>query len=359
MMQIPVVSLFSGSGGLDLGFENAGFEVLVAYDVFEPAVETYNSNRKQKVAKVADIVYLSGSDIAQDIAAQHGTKIPIGVIGGPPCQAFSRSNVYPREDDLRRTLPGHFARLLRELSDHYDIAFFVFENVQGLTFERHKQEFARFRFLFEEAGFRLFEKLLNAKDYGVPQDRPRVFIVGINKKFQTLASDIFVFPKPIKREITVKQAFHAAFGDGSGQWPEPAFFRRGISEEEIPFHPNHWTLMPKSEKFRNGLLREGEIRGRSFRVLAWDKPSWTVAYGNREIHIHPTGKRRLSIFEAMVLQGFPRQYVLRGTLSAQVKLISDAVPPPLAYHLAMSVRTWLERNGILNVEHFEGDPIHT
>lgn len=358
MMRIPVVSLFSGSGGLDLGFERAGFEILAAYDVFAPAVETYNFNRSQKVAQVADILYLSGRDVAQDIAAQHGAKIPIGVIGGPPCQAFSRSNVYPREDDLRRTLPGHFARLLRELSEHFDIAFFVFENVQGLTFERHRQEFARFRFLFEEAGFKLFEKLLNAKDYEVPQDRPRVFIVGMNNKLQTLASETFSFPRPIRREITVRQAFQAAFGASNEQWPDPAFFQRGISEDEIPFHPNHWTLMPKSEKFRNGLLREGEIKGRSFRVLAWDKPSWTVAYGNREVHVHPTGKRRLSIFEAMALQGFPKQYVLRGTLSAQVKLISDAVPPPLAYHLATSIRIWLERNGIYNVQHIGEGPIH-
>lgn len=355
MLRIPIISLFSGSGGLDLGFERAGFEVLAAYDLFGSAVETYNFNRAQKVARIANLLFLTGQDVARDIADVHASKTPIGIIGGPPCQAFSRSNVYPREDDLRRTLPGHYARLLHELSESYEIAFFVFENVQGLTFERHKEEFARFRFLFEEAGFRLFEKLLNAKDYEVPQDRPRVFIVGMNQAYMSLEKP-FEFPHPIDREISVRQALQNIFG--ATPWPEPAFFRRGIRGEEIPFHPNHWTLMPKSEKFQNGFLKEGEIKGRSFRVLAWNKPSWTVAYGNREIHVYPSGKRRLSIYEAMILQGFPRDYVLRGSLSAQVKLVSDAVPPPLAYHLASSVRDWLERNSVYDVQQLGGDQIH-
>lgn len=96
-------------------------------------------------------------------------------------------------------------------------------------------------------------------------------------------------------------------------------------------------MKPRSEKFFNGFLKEGDVKGRPFRVLEWGKPSWTVAYGHREVHIHPTGKRRLSIYEAMLLQGFPPKYVFKGTLSDQVRLVSDAVPPPLARALAESV----------------------
>jgi DNA (cytosine-5)-methyltransferase 1 len=262
------------------------------------------------------------------------------VIGGPPCQAFSRSNVYPKADDIRRTLPGQFARILKELNQYHPLQFFVFENVQGLTFERHREEFARFRFLFEEAGFKLFETLLNAKDFDVPQDRPRVFIVGVRQELVASLGSDFNFPHPTSSPIPVEVAFSEAFGTIPG--PEPAFFRRDLAKTDIPFHPNHWTMMPKSPKFHNGMLKEGEIKGRSFRVLAWDKPSWTVAYGNREIHVHPSGKRRLSIFEAMVLQGFPKSYVLKGTLSDQVKLVSDAVPPPLARHIALALQGYLQ-----------------
>jgi endonuclease III len=115
--------------------------------------------------------------------------------------------------------------------------------------------------------------------------------------------------------------------------PDPTFFRRGLNPEAIAFHPNHWTMNPRSPKFRNGM----HGNGRSFKKLAWNKPSFTVAYGNREIHIHPRGRRRLSVFEAMLLQGFPRTYELRGTLSNQVTQISDAVPPALAAAVAGAV----------------------
>lgn len=125
--------------------------------------------------------------------------------------------------------------------------------------------------------------------------------------------------------------------------PEPAFFSRTIKRSEIPFHENHWTMRPVSIRFSQpgGANRSG----RSFRRLEWDKPSPTVAYGHREIHVHPDGRRRLSIFEAMLLQGFPPDFVLEGTLSAQVEQVSNAVPPPLAESLATAIRKALFKVG--------------
>lgn len=333
-----IISLFSGCGGLDFGFEMAGFKPVLAYDIFQPAVTTYNANRNEKIAIRADLTQLSADEIISRMRDESPNGIPVGVIGGPPCQAFSRSNVRPKEGDVRRTLPGRYAQLLRELNQHTPLHFFVFENVQGITFKRHEKEFAHFRFLFKESGFRLYEALLNAKDFTVPQNRPRVFVVGLNEKLYPNAN--FVFPEPVSNKAnTIFDAFASVFG--TPPWPEPIFYRKGLEPENIPFHPNHWTMVPRSPKFQNGHLKKGHTNGRSFRVLDWEKPSWAVAYGNREIHIHPSRKRRLSIFEAMILQGFPQRYVLRGNLSQQVKLISDAVPPPLAYHLALSISKFL------------------
>ncbi|GAA5478435.1 hypothetical protein Hhel01_01935 [Haloferula helveola] len=102
-------------------------------------------------------------------------------------------------------------------------------------------------------------------------------------------------------------------------------------------------MMPKSAKFTDGSLVQGASWGRSFRVLSWDKPSWTVAYGNREIHIHPSGKRRLSVFEAMLLQGFPQSYRLLGTLSQQIRQVSDCIPMQVGFALAESIRTSIYR----------------
>ena len=121
--------------------------------------------------------------------------------------------------------------------------------------------------------------------------------------------------------------------------PEPQYFSHGLNSELIPFHPNHWTMKPKSARF---LAPIDAIKGaRSFIRLGWDKPSRTVAYGHREIHVHPNGHRRLSIYEAMRLQGFPIEYRLTGTLSEQVTQVSNAVPPPVAECIAKSIRELL------------------
>ncbi|MBA7481012.1 Modification methylase HaeIII [subsurface metagenome] len=278
---------------------------------------------------------LGGEDIIRTIETKNPGISPRGAISGPPCQFFSQSNVYSNEDDIRRTLPGRFAQILSKLNDSYALDFFVFENVRGLTSNRHQKAFSRFRSMFKRAGFRLFEGLLDAQYFGVPQKRPRVFVVGLNRhRYPGLK---FKFPQPETRHvITVAEAIRGL--------PEPRYFERNLKPNDIPFHPNHWTMNPKSKKFLNGSLVEGHNGGRSFRVLSWNKPSWTVAYGNREIHIHPSGKRRLSIYEAMQLQGFPQRYQLLGTLSEQVKQVCDAVPPPLAVALARSVYQFLENN---------------
>jgi len=330
---LNIISLFSGAGGLDLGFEQEDLSAIVAYDKMSAAVNTYNHNREGKTAHEADLSSLTAGDIINEIGRIESVGLPRGVIGGPPCQPFSHSNVHFKENDIRRSLPARYATILKTLNEHYNLDFFVFENVRGISFKRHCREFARFRDLFRSAGFRLFEGLLDAVNFGVPQKRPRVFVVGFNK--EKYGERDFIFPEADGTPIrTVADTIRGL--------PEPKFFVRGLAPEDIPHHPNHWTMQPRSEKFRDGSLKEGQNHGRSFRVLAWDKPSWTVAYGHREIHIHPSGKRRLSIYEAMLLQGFPKEYQLVGTLSEQVYQVSDAVPPPLARALARVIRSFLE-----------------
>jgi len=123
---------------------------------------------------------------------------------------------------------------------------------------------------------------------------------------------------------------------------EPVAFAHGRDPADFGLHPNHWHMNPKSEKFRSGANEPGHHLGRSFRMLHWDEPSQTIAFGHREVAVHPDGHRRLTVFEAMLLQGFPTNYVLKGTLSDQIRLISDAVPPPLAQALASAVSAMLD-----------------
>ena len=97
-------------------------------------------------------------------------------------------------------------------------------------------------------------------------------------------------------------------------------------------------MRPRSPRFFNGSLKAGHVSGRSFKTLRWDAPSITVAYGHREVHVHPGGKRRLSVFEGMRLQGFPESYELEGSLSSQIDQVSEAVPPPLAKAVAKWIK---------------------
>jgi DNA (cytosine-5)-methyltransferase 1 len=126
--------------------------------------------------------------------------------------------------------------------------------------------------------------------------------------------------------------------------PPPVFWTRDLDRKSINPHPNHWCMTPKSKSFETpGALVPGTARGRSFRTLDWNEPSPTVAYGNREVHVHPSGLRRLSVYEALLLQGFPKAYELRGTLSDQITQVSEAVPPPLGRAIARSIQGSLQR----------------
>jgi DNA (cytosine-5)-methyltransferase 1 len=323
--KIPIISLFCGCGGMDLGFRQLGFEPLIAIDNDQTAVDTYNKNHRAGIAQTGDLSLLSGRDIIHLIEKSGNGVRPRGVIGGPPCQSFSLSNVHENDKDPRHALPLYYAKILAALNKKYHLDFFVFENVVGLKSKKHRRRFSKILRALEGAGFNVFEHVINASWFGVPQLRRRIFVVGINKELYPHAEFIF----PPNCQIPTKTVHDAIAG-----LPEPAFFNRTLTRVEIPFHPNHWTMQPKSPKF---IQRSGGENGRSFRRLQWEKPSWTVAYGHREIHVHPNGKRRLSIFEAMRLQSFPDKYELTGNLSQQVKQVSDAVPPPMANAIAKAM----------------------
>jgi len=325
---MPIISLFSGPGGMDIGFRKAGFIPIFAADSDKAAIETYNWNDRRGVARLLDLSTADLHELTRTIAAGANGIRPRGVIGGPPCQAFSVANVTKRKSDPRKKLLLKYAEILGVLNRRFDLDFFVLENVGGLKSKKHSRFLKKAISQLEQAGFRLFETELDAVAFGVAQNRRRVFIVGLNlTKFPLLQ---FTFPSGDSRNPkTVKEAISGL--------PKPALFERGLAKSRIPRHVNHWTMQPRSTKFKE-TPTDG---GRSFRRLPWNKPSWTVAYGNREIHVHPAGSRRISIFEAMLLQGFPRSYELRGTFSEQVNQISNAVPPPLALAVAKQIRDLL------------------
>lgn len=327
-----LLSLFCGAGGLDLGFESDGYNIGLAFDLRKDSIASYNHNRIGKpahghVGDVADLTLakldeLNGSDFA-----------PEGVIGGPPCQSFSRANTVYLDADPRHALPLAFAELLKKLNKRNPVKFFVMENVTGLLSDRHLHRLRRYEKAFEDAGFSLNRAVLLATDFATPQIRERLFIVGFNSE---LYGDAKWSPPP---KIATADGQRPDVRGAIGHLPDATHFERGITPDRIPFHVNHWCMKPISPKFTTpGALRPGDGSNRSFKTLAWSRPSPTVAYGHREVHIHPSCNRRLSVYEAMLLQGFPSRYELIGSLSSQIVQISEAVPPPVAKAVAQSVR---------------------
>lgn len=328
-----LLSLFCGAGGLDLGFENADFEIALAFDKKADSIRSYNHNRPHNThGHCADVNTIT----LEKLDALWGKAFsPTGVIGGPPCQSFSQANRSITDTDPRHQLPLVYAQLLKQLNSRNPVKFFVMENVKGLRSGLHAHRLLLFKKALADAGFHVSEQLLNAADYGTPQKRERLFIVGLNRELFGKVE----FPVPGK----VLEADRAPATETVLRGlPEPAHFAKGADPSTFPHHRNHWCMAPKSPRFSNGTLKSGDSSHRSFKTLAWDKPSITVAYGHREVHVHPGCHRRLSVYEAMQLQGFPHKYELLGSLSSQIDQISEAVPPPMAEAVARSISTLLD-----------------
>lgn len=322
---VQLLSLFCGAGGLDLGFQQSGYDIKLAIDWSESAIQTHRHNFPESTALQMDLLELGVSGMIAQCNRYLDNSKPLGVIGGPPCQGFSRGNPKSHADDPRNKLATLYIEFIGEIKKHFDVQFIVFENVLGIKDKKHLSTYNKITSDLNKLAFKVYENELNAIHFGVAQERKRVIIIAINKKncmkpFKLTSS--LNIPKTVRDVI---------FG-----LPDPVYFQRHISENTIKHHPNHWTMFPKSPKFSNPELLTNKAR--SFRTIHWDKPSPTIAYGNREIYVHPNKTRRLSIFESMLLQGFPENFVLKGTLSQQVTQVSNAVPPPMAKEIALSIK---------------------
>ena len=321
-----IVSVFSGAGGLDHGFRSAGFEIVAAFDISEAAVKTHKRNFPGSNAVAGDLVKLRPVGVAKIVLESIPRGSRIGLIGGPPCQGFSRANTRAKATDPRNDLPNLYVRIVKELQKAYEVEFVVFENVLGMRDKKHAVAYAELIKGLRDLDLDITEKELCALDFGVPQTRRRIVLAAMRKGTKRAP----VRPRKRKGRSSVRDAI--------GGFPTPTFFAPKLTEKDIPHHPNHWTMNPRSARFKSkGVVHNG----RSFKQLKWTKPSPTIAFGHREIYVHPNGRRRLSIFEAMRLQGFPKGFVLEGNLSEQVEQISNAVPPPLARSVASAIRRTL------------------
>lgn len=334
-----VISLFSGCGGLDLGFERAGFHIPVANE-FDPTIyETFKINHPKTHLIEGDIRQVTKGDIAPYIDGEVD-----GIIGGPPCQSWSEAGALRGIEDARGKLFYDYIRLLKEFAPK----FFLAENVSGMLANRHSEAVQNILHMFEEAGYDVSLTLVNAKNYGVAEERKRVFYIGFRKDLNIQ----FVFPKGSTEEEDAKLTLRDIIWD--------------LQDTAVPAGPkNHHNpeAVNNNEYFTGAFSPIFMSRNR---VKGWDEQAFTVQASGRQCQLHPQapkmqkfGKddcrfvegsehlyRRMTIREIARIQGFPDdfQFLYKETNNAY-KMIGNAVPVNLAYEIATAIKLFLQGEG--------------
>jgi DNA (cytosine-5)-methyltransferase 1 len=332
-MTKSVIALFSGCGGLDLGFRQAGFNVPWANEYDKDIWQTYESNHVDTVLDRRDIRLIPSKEIPDCL----------GIIGGPPCQSWSEAGAQRGIDDARGQLFLEYIRILRDKQPR----FFLAENVSGMMHKKHKQAFENIISDLEEAGYIVSFALLNAKHYNVPQERKRVIFVGyhvdLNKRFDfNLVNRSLHIP-------TLKDAI------------------LDLRDSPIPALPTDKTngegcLFSSHEYMTSGFSSIYMSRNR---VHNWHEPSFTIQAGGRHAPIHPQANRminigkdewifdpdsvnpyrRLSVRECARVQTFPDHFnFYYKNLAQGYKMIGNAVPVNLAYALAKAIKLQLSQS---------------
>ena len=388
-----VISLFSGAGGMDIGFINAGFDIVWANDFFKEAVESYKKNIGDHII-LGDITKIKSEVMPDDIDL---------VIGGFPCQGFSVANNKRSMKDERNFLYKEMLRVIKDKKPK----FFVAENVKGILSMEKGQVIEMIKKDFESIGYKVDARLLNAAEYGVPQARERVVIIGNRlglenpypKATHWVDSKKYKTKKGLKKPVTVEETIGflsnvqlsnnpITLGDGTviynhmaatnvydkfwGRkydvnqhdicdylkfWRDKAgyttkavddhfgykytaghWFRKDNNSGSIP-KPSDWWELKKilgfDDKYDKKVttMVEKEIKfEQSLRITNWDRPSDTITATSPEIHVNK--ERRLSARECAMLQTFPMDYQFIGSLNLIYRQIGNAVPVKLAEKIA-------------------------
>lgn len=322
---MKVVSFFAGCGGLDLGFERAGYNVLCANEIETSVHATYEKNHPSTILCKEDINVVNPQDVPDCD----------GFIGGPPCQSWSVAGKQQGLDDKRGQLFLTYIGMIRAKMPK----FFVIENVKGLLDEKFKDVFETFLAQLDEIGYDVKYRLLDAVDYEVPQNRERVFLIGFR---HDLGID-YHFPQPsANKPLTLKDAI----GD--------------ITATPIPCEENE--VMTDSDSYYSGKFGPHYYRGN--RRRNWDKPSFTIHATGYNIPLHPSspsmiynahedwsfikGKyreyRRLTVRECARIQTFPDNFEIDcPNIIDAYKMIGNAVPVRMAEILATSIKDAIEK----------------
>jgi DNA (cytosine-5)-methyltransferase 1 len=368
--KIKVLDLFSGIGGLSYGFANdSAFEIIAANEIYKPAAIAYTLNHPKIKMYNTDIKTLGLEILKKDINIKDG-EVDV-IIGGPPCQSYSTAGKRLL-DDPRGKLFLEYYRVLKEIKPK----IFIFENVVGLISMQKGELFKNIINLFEQLNYKVSFKVLNAVNYGVPQNRERVFIVGslLNKFFNFPAishgniDNISLFNNNLKSVITLKDAisdlpFIKSAEESFEYEKEPQNdFQKLMRLNQFNILTEHSTPNnnPNLIKLMNALPDGGtpldlpeQLRPKSgfantYSKLWWNRPSPTLTRNfstpSSARCIHPIASRPLTTREGARIQSFPDNYLFYGSKADKNLQIGNAVPPLLSIEIKNMVLSYLTNN---------------
>ncbi|PNC81793.1 modification methylase NmeDIP [Akkermansia muciniphila] len=351
-IDIEVFSFFSGLGLLDLGFENAGFNIVFVNEYNKRFLQAYQYARKN--SGHLPVYGYSDRDIREylsDDVWHHSfptyderEKKLIGFIGGPPCPDFSVAGKNIGKDGANGQLTSIYTNLIIKRNPD----FFVFENVKGLyQTKKHRKFYNEIKTQFQKSGYKLFDSIENSLEYGVPQYRNRLFLIGFStktfgRKMACITSshkkynldNILSLPWPITSPFSIDNKLDCPKGIPSDLTVEFWF-----NKNKVETHPNGKDIFRVKAFHKYESIYEGATIGKSFKRLHRWRYAPTSAYGNNEVHLHPYKMRRISVAEALALQSAPADFILPAhlPLSSKFKMIGNGVPVLLSQGIAMNI----------------------
>jgi len=377
---IGIFSFFAGAGFLDLGFESTGhFETLLVNEFHPGFTEIYKSSRK--TLKIADPLYghqtcdiaefltnLNALFLKEQIKEARRKHEIIGFIGGPPCPDFSVGGKNKGKEGENGKLSGTYAELICQMKPD----FFLFENVKGLyRTKKHREFFDSLKSKLIKSGYYLTEKLINSIEFGAPQDRERIILIGFQRKILGDLGFILNGSPIIKNFDWLKNSTYIAKDIFEKSWPITEPFEENSvrpNPKNIPveltveywFRKNDVSKHPNAEHYfqpRAGLskfltIEEGDDSKKSYKRLHRWRYSPTAAYGNNEVHLHPYKARRISAAEALAIQSLPKNFVIpeSATLTDMFKTIGNGVPYKAAKGLAQNIFDFIYNNPIKDLK---------
>ena len=318
-MSIKVVSFFSGLGLMDLGFENNGYEILEVIERKKEFLNMYKYARHVNGMPTPtygynneDVEKYIGNVLFSEKVRKEGERNIIGFIGGPPCPDFSVAGKIWKTKKNRE---------------------YILQEIEKIC----------------ESGYEVYYNVLNALDFGVPQDRERFILIGINKK---KSQDYKKIVDLIRNRIETMRISNEYNWPTRNRFDEdkPLLISNSINKKltvQYWFEKNNVYKHVNAEDYfkpkainKFETIDEGDVSGKSFKRLHRWRYSPTAAYGNNEVHLHPYKKRRLSVAEALSIQSAPASFILprSATLSDKFKAVGNAVPYLMAFHLAKIIK---------------------